>query len=101
MMSVFIGQFANTAILQVMNNASLNDFDGGNGPLAVLFPVGTMTDFNVDWYKSVGTVLMRAMLIAAIFPLLEFAGFASLIALKRWYDRGFGIDSYYSNSPSV
>jgi hypothetical protein len=101
MISVFVGQFANTAILQIMNNASLADFDGGTGILAILFPVGTMTDFNVDWYKSVGTLLMKAMLMAAIWPLIEFVMFASLIAFTRWTDRGFGSDSKYTTSPSV
>lgn len=101
MVSVFVGQFANTAILQVMNNANLSDFDGGTGFLSVLFPVGTMTDFNMEWYATVGTLLMRAMMMAAIWPLIEFAMFYSLITFTRCVDKNFGSDPMWSRSPSV
>lgn len=101
MLTVFVGQLANTGILQIMNNAALDDFDGGTGFLKVLFPVGTMTDFNTAWYLSVGTLLMRAMMMAALWPLIEFAMFYTMIAFFRKMDAGFGSDQYFSKSPSI
>ena len=37
MISIFVGQFINTAVLIVLNNANFKDFDGGNGPLSLIF----------------------------------------------------------------
>lgn len=91
----------NTAVIVVLNNASFHDFDDGVGPLSQLFRVGTMTDFNVLWYKTVGTILMKAMLMAALWPLIEFAMFWSMIAFFRCLDKGFGSDPFYSSSPSI
>jgi hypothetical protein len=34
MIAIFVGQFVNTAILLVLNNANFNDFDEGYGPLS-------------------------------------------------------------------
>ena len=62
MISIFVGQFINTAVLIVLNNANFKDFDGGNGPLSLIFFVGTETDFTVTWYKVVGTTIMRTMI---------------------------------------
>lgn len=61
MITIFVGQFINTAVLIVLNNASFKDFDGGDGPLSLVFSVGTETDFSVTWYKTVGTTIMRTM----------------------------------------
>ena len=101
MIAIFVGQFVNTAILVVINNASFHDFDGGVGPLSQIFRVGTMTDFNVLWYKSVGTILMKAMLMAGLWPLIEFAMFWSMIAFFRCMDKNFGSDEFFTNSPSI
>ena len=51
MIAIFVGQFVNTAILLVLNNASFKDFDEGYGPLSFIFFVGTETDFSVKWYR--------------------------------------------------
>jgi len=61
MITIFVGQFINTAVLIVLNNASFKDFDGGDGPLSLVFSVGTETDFGVIWYKTVGTTIMTTM----------------------------------------
>jgi hypothetical protein len=42
-----------------------------------------------EWYNDVGDTLVKTMVIAAIFPLLEFAGFWTLRAVMRVLDRGF------------
>ena len=59
------------------------------------------TDFNVAWYKTVGTILMKAMLMAGLWPLIEFAMFWSMIAFFRKLDMGFGSDGFYTTSPSI
>lgn len=61
MITIFVGQFINTAVLIVLNNASFKDFDGGDGLLSLVFFVGTETDFSVTWYRTVGTTIMRTM----------------------------------------
>ena len=101
MIAIFIGQFMNTAVIVVLNNASFHDFDGGVGPLSQIFRVGTMTDFSVVWYKTVGTILMKAMLMAGLWPLIEFGMFWSMITFFRCLDKNFGTDPYFSNSPSI
>ena len=101
MITIFVGQFINTAVLIVLNNASFKDFDGGDGPLSLVFSVGTETDFTVTWYKTVGTTIMRTMTSQAIWPLIEFGMFWSLMNFSRCYDRGFGSDTFVSKAPSV
>ena len=51
MITIFVGQFINTAVLIVLNNANFKDLDRGVGPLSAIFFVGTETDFTVTWYK--------------------------------------------------
>ena len=101
MITIFIGQFVNTAILIVLNNASFKDFDGGRGPLSMIFRVGTETDFSVNWYRNVGTTIMRTMISQAIWPLIEFAMFYSLAAFTRCLDRRWGNDTFITKTPSV
>ena len=62
MITIFLGQFVNTAVLIVLNNASFKDFDGGSGFISTIFFVGSETDFSVNWYRTVGTTIMRTML---------------------------------------
>ena len=101
MITIFVGQFINTAVLIVLNNASFKDFDGGNGPLSLVFSVGTETDFSVTWYRTVGTTIMRTMTSQAIWPLIEFGMFWSLLSFTRCFDRGFGSDTFVSKAMSV
>jgi len=101
MITVFVGQFINTAILIVLNNASFKDFDGGNGPASLIFFVGTETDFSVTWYKTVGTTIMRTMTSQALWPLIEFGMFYSIINFGRCFDRSFTSDTFNTKSPSV
>lgn len=62
MVTIFIGQYVNTAVLIVLNNASFKDFDGGDGLASLIFFVGSETDFSVNWYRTVGTTIMRTMI---------------------------------------
>jgi len=101
MITIFVGQFINTAVLIVLNNASFKDFDNGNGPLSLVFFVGTETDFSVGWYKVVGTTIMRTMTSQAIWPLIEFGMFYAIMNFTRCLDRGFGSDTFVTKTPSV
>lgn len=84
MITIFIGQFINTAVLIVLNNASFKDFDGGQGPLSMIFFVGTETDFSVAWYRTVGLTIIKTMMSQAIWPFIEFAMFYAILNLSRW-----------------
>ena len=101
MITIFIGQFINTAVLIVLNNASFKDFDGGQGPLSMIFFVGTETDFSVTWYRTVGLTIIRTMMSQAIWPLIEFGMFYSILNLSRWADRSYSSDTFSTKSPSV
>ena len=101
MITIFVGQFINTAVLIVLNNASFKDLDRGVGPLSAVFFVGTETDFSVAWYKTVGTTIMRTMTSQAIWPLIEFGMFYSILNFTRLLDRRFGRDTFVTSAPSV
>ena len=62
MITIFVGQYVNTAVLILLKNASFKDFDGGSGFASIIFFVGFETDFSVNWYRTVGTTIMRTML---------------------------------------
>ena len=96
MITIFIGQYVNTAVLIVLNNASFKDFDGGDGLASLLFFVGSETDFSVNWYRTVGTTIMRTMISQAIWPLIEFVVFYTYLNFSRCLDRKFGADTYVS-----
>jgi len=101
MITIFVGQFINTAVLIVLNNASFEDFDGGKGPLSAIFTVGTETDFSVLWYATVGKMIMATMMSQALWPLIEFGMFYSLINFNRCLDRSFTNDTFNTKAPSV
>ena len=101
MVSIFVGQFVNTGLLLTLNSASFKDIDGGSGPLSIVFMVGDLTDFNVEWYRSVGSIIMKTMFMTALWPLIELAMFYSLMNFSRWMDRGFGSDTFVTGTPTV
>ena len=94
MVGIFVGQFVNTALLLLFNSANFADIDGGKGPLSAIFIVGERTDFDVEWYRSVGQILMKTMFSIAIWPLIEFAMFYSIMNLTRLMDRNWGSDTF-------
>lgn len=100
MVAIFAGQFVNTAILLVLNNASFIDFDEGVGPLSMLFQVGTETDFSVNWYKLVGSLLIGALIVQALWPLIEIAMFGAMWWGKQYMDRDYGSDTYKTSMPT-
>jgi hypothetical protein len=101
MVGIFVGQFVNTALLLLFNSANFADIDGGKGPLSAIFMVGELTDFNVEWYRSVGQILMKTMFSIAIWPLIEIAMFWSIMNLTRLMDRSWGSDTFSTQAPTV
>jgi hypothetical protein len=101
MVAIFVGQFVNTAILLVLNNASFKDFDEGYGPLSAIFFVGTETDFSVNWYRQVGALIISTLIVQALWPLIEIAMFGAMWWGKQYLDRGFGSDSYKTQMPTA
>lgn len=103
MVAIFAGQFVNTAILLVLNNASFIDMESetdGYGPLTAIFRVGTESDFGVNWYKIVGGLLIGALIVQALWPLIELAMFGGMWWGKQLLDRDFGSDSYKTSMPT-
>jgi hypothetical protein len=101
MVCIFVGQFVNTGLLLTLNSACFADIDGGSGPLSAVFMVGDQTDFSVDWYRTVGVIIMKTMFMTALWPLIEFAMFYSLMNATRLLDRGFGSDTFDTRMPTV
>ena len=101
MVSIFIGQFVNTALLLTLNSANFKDIDGGKGPLSFIFMVGDLTDFNVEWYRSVGALIMKTMFMTALWPLIEFGMFYAIMNFGRCFDRGFGSNTFVTSVPTV
>jgi len=101
MVAIFVGQFVNTAFLVLLGSASFKDIDGGQGPLSWMFMVGDQTDFSVVWYRTVGGLLMKTMFMVAIWPLIEFGMFYTLMNFSRLLDRGWGSDTFVSETPTV
>lgn len=94
MVLIFIGQFINTAALLTLGSANFHDIDGGYGPLSAVFVVGEETDFSVNWYRTVGALLMKTMFMTALWPLIELGMFYTILNLTRWADRGFQDDTF-------
>lgn len=101
MVCIFIGQFINTAALLTLGSANFKDIDGGYGPLSMIFVVGEQTDFGVDWYRTVGALLMKTMFMTALWPLIELGMFYTIMNLQRYHDRGFGSDTFKTEKKTV
>lgn len=70
MISVFIAQFFNTAMMLTLVNANFRD--NSDDPDVSYWFSGSFTDFNEDWYAVVGATLIKTMLIGAFMPPIEF-----------------------------
>lgn len=102
MVCIFVGQFVNTGMLLTLNSANFADIDGGHGPLSMIFMVGDETDFNVDWYRTVGSIIMKTMFMTALWPLIEFGMFYCIMNLTRSLDRGLcNSDSFTTGMPTM
>jgi hypothetical protein len=76
-------QFFNTAMIFLLVNGNLSEQFFSFG-----ITEGPYSDFNSDWFRTVGNVLIDTMLFNAWFPLLEFVAYWYLFRfLYRFFDR--------------
>jgi len=76
---LFLAQFMNTALLQLIINTAWNTMTGQQLPIA---NTGLYDDFNSGWYKSVGANFHVTMLLLAITPHI-----GTLLALRSMSSR--------------
>jgi len=79
----FVVQFFNSAFLLLMVNADLSE-----QPFTFGLTAGTMPDFNSLWFRSVGYVIVAAMVFNVYYPIIEVAMYWGLRVLFRCIDRG-------------
>jgi hypothetical protein len=79
----FIVQFFNSAFLLLMVNANMSE-----QPITFWLTSGTMPDFNSAWFRSVGDIIVLAMVFNIYYPILEVLGYWGLRILFRCIDRG-------------
>jgi len=91
----FLAQFFNTAFLFLMVNANMSE-----QPLTFALTSGSFTDFNSGWFKSVGNVLVDAMVFNAWFPIVEIVLYAGIRELYRFCDRGYSFNCSKYNTRS-
>ena len=79
----FVVQFFNSAFLLLMTNANLSEqfFTFG-------LTNGSLPDFNTAWFRSVGDVIVAAMVFNVYYPIIEVAMYGALRVLFRCIDRG-------------
>jgi hypothetical protein len=79
----FIVQYFNSAFLLLMVNADFSE-----QPLTFGLTTGSMPDFNSAWFRSVGDVIVAAMIFNVYYPIIEVIMYWALRILFRCIDRG-------------
>ena len=79
----WVVQWFNSAFLLLMVNANLSE-----QPITFWLTSGSLPDFNSAWFRSVGDIIVAAMIFNVYYPLLEFVMFWGLRFLYRCLDRG-------------
>ena len=90
--------FFNTALLLLLANAN---FSETHIPLVDKIFKGKYTDLHQGWYDDVGATLVQTMMINAVMPLAEFAGFWAMGFVFRIMDRSYTADTYLSKTKSI
>jgi len=79
----FVVQFFNSAFLLLMVNADLSE-----QPITFGLTTGSLPDFNSAWFRSVGDIIVAAMVFNVYYPIIEVAMYWALRVLFRCIDRG-------------
>lgn len=79
----WIVQFFNSAFLLLMVNADMSE-----QPITFGLTTGSLPDFNTAWFRSVGDIIVLAMVFNVYYPILEVLGYWALRVLFRCIDRG-------------
>lgn len=66
----FLVQYFNSAFLLLMVNANLSE-----QPITFWLTTGPIPDFNGAWFRSVGDIIVAAMIFNVYYPMLEFIMF--------------------------
>ena len=92
----FLVQFFNSAFLLLMVNANLSE-----QPFSLGLTSGTIPDFNTAWFRSVGDIIVAAMVFNVYYPILEVLGYWALRVLFRCLDRGCKLSGDTTKSTSI
>ena len=95
MVWIFVIQFFNTAIWNLLTNANLNE------SLGIPIFKGSYPDFTFNWYLDFGVPLITAMIINAVFPLIEFAMWYGIRILYILNDKGWSWKRYKTKKISI
>ena len=79
----FITQYFNSAFLLLMVNADLSE-----QPISFGLTTGQLPDFNSAWFRSVGDIIVAAMVFNVYYPIIEVIMYWALRVLFRCLDRG-------------
>ena len=96
--AIFLTQFFNTAFLLLLFNANMTET---SIPFFNQIFKGRYTDFNDRWYTDVGITIIKSMIIAAIFPLIEVIVFGGFRRWKHAVDRDCSGDIFRSKKKSI
>jgi hypothetical protein len=69
--------------------------------LGLLINQGFYSDFNSDFFKTIGSTLVGTMNFNAYFPALYCAGQWSIRAVKRFYDRSYSVCNEYNTKKTA
>ena len=90
---MFIAQFINMGVIIILVNADINFTD-----LPSNFPIlqGEYPDFNIEWYKNIGSTIALTMILSVFTPHLAAMGFVCIRGSKRCCDRGCRCDKRHT-----
>ena len=91
----FIVTFLNTALLQLLINANLSE-----QPITLSLN-GPYNDFNSDWFRLTGNLILTTMIINAFWPIFEFVMYALLRIWARLRDSRCRLNKYSTKKTSV
>ena len=92
----FFVQVFNSAFLLLMINADMSE-----QPITFWLTGGSYGDFNGDWYRNVGNVIIGAMFFNLYYPLLETFGYYFMRGYSRCRDRGCTWSGKTTKSKSI
>lgn len=92
----WIIQWFNTGVILLLVNANLTE-----QPITFWLTAGSYSDFNAGWFRTVGNVLVGAMMFNIYYPLIEALGYWALRTGFRILDRGFSCDSRKTSATSI
>jgi len=70
-----------------INNALLIMLMSANFEFAPTIFDGKYSDFNLDWFIDIGSIVVASMIFTALYPLIELVGFGGILYLKRVADQ--------------